>query len=158
MREELRWRLHGNMRVMQSRRAVALVALALASAACSTGVAVAPTTSGITVTTSTVPTMGEVCGVTAMAGGPAGGVGVKDPALLHVCPTGPFQVTDHFSILGSNGKRYKAYSDRDGWLARLPAGTYRVDGANGCGAEPPFVVPAGKTHKGVVAWFSCGIV
>jgi hypothetical protein len=92
---------------MQFRRILALGAMALATAACSRGTAVLPTTSApTTVTRSTLPTLGEVCGVTALAGGPPGAIGVKNPALLHVCPSGAHEVAHTFSIIARNGKRY----------------------------------------------------
>ena len=92
----------------------------------------------------------------ALAGGPSGAVGVKDPALLHVCPSGPHTVTTRFSLVAGNGRRYQAYINNLGaWSARLPAGTYRAVGAAGCGAESPFVVTAGKTRKGIVVWWGC---
>jgi hypothetical protein len=151
------------MVVMQFRRALALGTMALALFACSARTAVLPTTSTSstvttsTVTTSTVLTIGEVCGVTALGGGPETAVGVKDRALLHRCPFGPHKVTTSFSILASNGRRYRPYLySHDGWTARLPAGTYRAVGAAGCpGAQGRFVITAGRTLIGVVVWFGC---
>ncbi len=114
------------------------------------------TTSTFSTPTSSLSTIGEVCGVTALAGGPAPAVGVKHPELLKVCASGPFKLTDSFSIKASNGNRYEAYVDNlGGWSARLPTGTYQVVGIGGCGAERPFVVTAGKTLKGVIAWYGC---
>lgn len=128
--------------MVRFRRVVALGALALATTACSGGTAAVHT-----------PT-GQVCGVQAMSGGPA--PGVQDPALVHICGPRPFRPAYWFSIVASNGKRYKAYVDKlGGWSERLPAGTYRVDGKGGCGLEHPFVVTAGKILKGVIAWFGC---
>jgi hypothetical protein len=61
-----------------------------------------------------------------------------------------------FSIVASNGKSYNVYVGVLGaWSERLPVGTYRVDGEGGCGLEHPFVVTAGKTLNGVVAWAAC---
>lgn len=155
MREIIEFSLFDNVRLMQFRRAVALGTLVLGTAACSGGVAIAPTTGNPVPTTT-----GEVCGVTAIAGGPATIVGVKHRALLHVCPSGPpVAVTryDGFTLMASNGRRYEAYRYKLGaWSARLPAGTYRAVGAFGCsGADRPFVVAAGKTLKGVIIWFGC---
>jgi hypothetical protein len=133
------------MRIQRAVVAAALGMLALTTAACSSGTAVSA--------------LGRVCGVTALAGGPRSAVGVKNRALLHVCPSGP-QVAIRefqFSIMASDGERYKAriYTD-DGWSASVPAGTYRVVGAvGGCPPERPFVVTAGKIRKGVVAWLGC---
>jgi hypothetical protein len=126
--------------------------VALTTAACSSGTVAPPTTSiGIGI--------GEVCGVTALAGGPASAVGVKNRALLYVCPSGPQEAIRglEFSLMAINGARYKAriYSDR-GWSARVPAGTYRAVDRPGCLTPGrPFVVRAGKTLKGVVVWFGC---
>ena len=79
---------------------------------------------------------GEVCGVTAQAGGPHFIVGVKDRALLRYCPAGTPEVTHTFSLVSRTGKTYSAYAfpsgGRDlnqGWAAVLPAGTYAVAGA-----------------------------
>ena len=107
------------MRLQRVLVAIAYGVMALTTGACSSGTAVAPTTSiGIGI--------GEVCGVTALAGGAASAVGVKNRALLHVCTSGPQEAIRglEFSIMASNGTRYKAriYSDR-GWTAGAPAGT-----------------------------------
>jgi hypothetical protein len=76
------------------------------------------TTSTFSTQTSSLSTIGEVCGVTALAGGPAPAVGVKHPELLKVCASGPFKLTDSFSIKASNGNRYEAYVDNlGGWSA-----------------------------------------
>jgi hypothetical protein len=136
------------MRIQRAVVAVALGMIALTTAACSSGAAVPPTTSmGI----------GEVCGVTALAGGPPSAVGVQDPALLHVCPSGHHEVPRGFNLMASNGQRYKAYTyNFNGWFARVPAGTYSAVDRPGCRTPGrPFVVRPGKTLKGVVVWFGC---
>lgn len=131
---------------MKLRFALVLGTLALVAAACSGGVA-----------TSNLPVTGEVCGVTALAGGPPSAVGVKDHALLHVCPSGPHKVTSEFRIMAKSGRRYEVYSyNHGGWEARVPTGTYRAVGAAGCpSVESPFVVTAGKVRVGVVVWIGC---
>lgn len=131
------------MRMERAVVAVALGVMTLTTAACSSGTA--------------NPPVGKVCGVTALAGGPPSAVGVKDRALLHVCPSRQHQTSSKFSVVASNGKRYvvRTYDSRQ-WSANLPGGTYRAVGAPGCpGLERRFVVTAGKTIKGVVVWFGC---
>jgi hypothetical protein len=133
----------GTIELMQLRRLLAIGALTLATAACSGGAASAPP-------------LGKICGVTA-SGGFA--VGVVDPALLHVCPSGPHEVTRIFTLIASSGRKYAAYTynNSDGWTASLPAGTYRAVNVYGCSsrAEGPFVVRAGKTTHGVVVHYGC---
>ena len=99
----------------------------------------------------------RVCGVTALVGGAAPATGVKDPALLHSCPSGLHEVPRGFSLMAANGRRYKAYTyNFKGWFARVPAGTYRAVGVPGCRTPGrPFVVTAGKTLKGVIVLFGC---
>jgi hypothetical protein len=131
------------MRIQRAVVAIALGVMALTTAACSSG-------------TTTLP-VGKVCGVTALAGGPPSAVGVQDPALLRVCPSGRHEVARGFSLMASNGKKYKAYTyNFNAWFARVPAGTYRAVDRPGCRTPGrPFVVRAGKTLKGVVVWLGC---
>lgn len=100
---------------------------------------------------------GKVCGVTALSGGPHFDVGVKDPALLHRCSSGPHQVSRLFSLMSNNGRLYEAYSyNNTGWSATLPAGTYRAVRRPGCPSPgPPMVVAPRKTLVGVVVWWGC---
>lgn len=100
--------------------------------------------------------VGKVCGVTALAGGPKAATGVKDTALLRVCPSGPARQAN-FSLAVSTGKLFEVSGYQDGgWYASLPAGTYRAVGRPGCRQPgPPFVVTAGKTLLGVVVWWGC---
>lgn len=136
----------GIMKLMQARRLLAIGVLAVSTAACSGGVSSA--------------SLGEICGVTALAGGPGSAVGVKNPALLHECPSGPHEVSHRFTLVASSGQAYTPYTydNSDRWTASLPAGTYRAVNIVGCGtsvAEGPYVVAAGKILRGVVVWWGC---
>jgi hypothetical protein len=129
------------MRIPRAAVAAALGMMALTSAACSSGTA--------------VPPVGKVCGVTRLGGGPGQRA---DPALLHVCPSGPEVARRvRFSLMATNGKRYTVSTyRRDQWSATVPAGNYRAVGAPGCPrAEPQFMVSTGKTLKGVIVWTGC---
>jgi hypothetical protein len=85
---------------------------------------------------------------------------VKNPALLHECPSGPDEVSHRFTLVASSGQAYTPYTydNSDRWTASLPAGTYRAVNIVGCGtsvAEGPYVVAAGKILRGVVVWWGC---
>ena len=104
-----------------------------------------------------VPTLGEVCGVTALEGGALFATGVKDPALLRVCPSGPRAVSTQFSLMASDGKNrvLPPMGTTSGRLNFLP-GKYRAVGAAGCpNPETSFVVKPRKTLKGVVVLSEC---
>jgi hypothetical protein len=101
----------------------------------------------------------EVCGVTALAGGSLAGTGVKDPVLLHRCPSGQRSNCPTFSLESSRGKSYVASTFKNGgWTASLPAGTYRFTDVTGCPAGPsgtPLVVTGVEPLFGVVVWWGC---
>jgi hypothetical protein len=108
-------------------------------------------------------TYGEACGVTALAGGPPGAVGVKAPSLLHECLTGPAlreAVPSYLAgirLVSAAGISYELdhWSDT-GWTAVLPAGTYRAADVPGCtGYKKPFTVVPGKTTFGIVIYWGC---
>jgi hypothetical protein len=100
---------------------------------------------------------GKVCGVTALAGGPSIAVGVKDPALLHMCPSGQSSPEQNFVLISSSGEIFRVHSyGSEGWSATLPAGTYRPTERPWCSVPgPPFVVAPGKTLLGVIVWWGC---
>lgn len=136
------------------RRGLVLVVAALMAGACTSS---APSTKTVTTSSVRAVLQGKVCGVTALAGGPPGAVGVKQPALLHLCETGRHHAENLFVLVSSTGASYEAYGYADmGWTAALPAGTYRASGMPGCtGYGKPFKVVAGKTTLGVVVWYGC---
>jgi hypothetical protein len=107
---------------MKVRRAVALGAVALATAACSGGVVVPPTTSGSTVTTSgptsTVATArtGTITGFLSLAGGPPGAC---DPQ--HLCLQ---RATFSFTM----GAYVRRIHSRGRFDVRLNPGVYEVAG------------------------------
>jgi hypothetical protein len=99
----------------------------------------------------------EVCGVTALAGGPPTAVGVKNPSLLHTCPSGGVSNAPQFTLVSSTGASYPVdtYTDT-GWTAKLPPGTYRPTGMPGCSSPgQTFVVKTGQRVTGVVVWWGC---
>jgi hypothetical protein len=99
---------------------------------------------------------GRVCGVTALAGGPSIAVGVKDPVLLHECPSGQPSREQNFVLMSSSGEIFMAQRYGEGWSATLPAGTYRPTERPGCPQPgPPLVVTPGKTVLGVIVWWGC---
>jgi hypothetical protein len=108
---------------------------------------------------------GKGCGVTALAGGPGGAVGVKRPALLHECPSGPLMAIPVLRVRGLPAVRLVSNSgamypierfDDTGWSAILPVGIYRAVDAPGCTAEKPFDVTAGRTTLGIIILWGCG--
>jgi hypothetical protein len=107
---------------------------------------------------------GDVCGVVALAGGASSAVGVKNPALLHVCPSGERAVRSlvgtSFRLMSSTGETYAAqfYVDT-GWSAQVPAGRYRAVDRSGCRVPgPTFTVSPRRTLLGVVVWVGCGFM
>jgi len=130
---------------MKVRRAVALGAVALATAACSGGVAVPPTTSGSTVTTSgptstvaTAPTA-TVTGSLALAGGPVGACGIQDLCLQK--GTISFEMGTYVLRVRSKGR----------FRVTLTPGVYRVEGTPNGNRRPcetkRLVVKAGSTSS-----------
>jgi hypothetical protein len=99
----------------------------------------------------------RVCGVTALGGGPPTGVGVRNPGLLHECPSGPTSREPRFVLVSSTGKSYPVTTyDDTGWSAIVPSGTYRATGMPGCrSAGPPFAVRTGTTLLGIIVWWGC---
>ena len=126
--------------------ALALGTLALATAACSGGVAVPPTTSGGTVTTSgptsTVATArtGTVTGFLSLAGGP---VGACDPRNLCLVRRATFSFT-----MGAYVRRIHSQGRFD---VRLDPGVYEVAGTPTGNRQPcetkRCVVRAGSTSS-----------
>jgi hypothetical protein len=142
---------------------ICLVAVAVALAACgapprtAVPMATSPRHSPTIVPHPEVVSSGLVCGVTALGGGPPSAVGVKYRVLLHRCPSGSPVRGVNFILIAENGKRYHptTYKD-DGWMARLPVGSYRAFDAPGCsGPGRNFLVSPGKTTLGVVVWWGC---
>jgi hypothetical protein len=146
----------------RSRAPLLIVALAVALTACGS-----PSRTGEPTPTTTTPRRpsptvisdGAVCGVTALGGGPFSASAVKYPALLHGCPSGAPAAGIRFSLVVANGKRYKPTNyEGDGWMARIPPGTYRAVDVLGCPdrfSERSFAVTSGKTTLGVVVWYGC---
>jgi hypothetical protein len=98
----------------------------------------------------------DVCGVVALAGGPAAAVGVRTPALLHRCPSGSRMVAT-FDLLAGDGSIYPAYVyAQGGWSAQVPAGSYEAINRQGCNSPgASFLVAAGRTRFGVIIWVGC---
>ena len=130
---------------MRFRSAVlALGTLALATAACSGGVAVPPTTTGTTVTTSgptstvATPRTGTVAGFLSLAGGPRGAC---DPQHLCLVRRATFSFT-----MGAHVQRVHSRGRFD---VRLDPGVYEVAGAPTGNRQPcetkRLVVEAGRT-------------